>query len=160
MYALTRRRAPTRTGNNRLGRSGHSFIEIAVVLVIIAALAPSVLGSAARLRASFLLVRAQEEAARLFADARWVAVGVGGATVVLTADPPGGAVVTPAGDTVRMAELGEGGVSLELSRGRARSRLRFGPLGLGLVSSQTLTFRLAGEERRLVISSLGRVSRR
>jgi len=68
--------------------------------------------------------------------------------------------VTRAGDTVRTARLSAGGVSMTLSRGRARSRVRFGPLGLGLVSSQTLTFRLAGEERRLVISSLGRVARR
>ena len=143
-----------------LGQSGHSLIEMAVVLVIIVVLAPPVLSSAGRLNTSFLLRRAQEEAARLFADARWVAVGAGGATVVLTADPAGGVVVTPAGDTVSTAVLGAGGVSLGLSRGRAQSRVRFGPLGLGLVSSQTLTFRLAGEERRLVISSLGRVSRR
>ena len=59
-------------------RAGHSLIEIAVVLVIIAALAPPVLGSAGRLHTSFSLRRAQEEAARLFADARWVAVGAGG----------------------------------------------------------------------------------
>ena len=142
------------------GRSGHSLIEIVTVLVILAVLAPPVIGSAGRLRASFLLLRAQEEAARLFADARWVAVGSGGATVVLTADPPRGAVLAPGGGTVRTVDLGAGGVSLRLSRGRARSRLRFGPLGLGMVSSQTLTFRLAGEERRLVVSSLGRVSRR
>lgn len=142
------------------GQSGHSLIEIAVVLAIIAAIVPPVLGSAGRLRTSVVLRRAQEEAARLFADARWIAVGAGGATVLLTADPPGGVVVNPAGDTVKTALLGAGGVSLGLSRGRARSRVRFGPLGLGLVSSQTLTFRLAGEERRLVISSLGRVSRR
>lgn len=151
-----------RVGNprGRPARSGHSLIEIAVVLAILAALVPPVLGSAGRLRTSVVLRRAQEEAARLFADARWIAVAAGGATVVLTAEPPGGVVVNPAGDTVRTAVLGTGGVSLGLSRGRARSRVRFGPLGLGLVSSQTLTFRLAGEERRLVISSLGRVSRR
>lgn len=45
-------------------RAGHSLIEIAVVLVIIAALAPPVLGSAGRLHTSFSLRRAQEEAAR------------------------------------------------------------------------------------------------
>ena len=80
--------------------------------------------------------------------------------VILNADPPWGAVVTAAGDTTRLTELGAGGVSLRLSRDRANSRVRFGSLGLGLVSSQTLTFELEGEERRLVISSLGRVSRR
>lgn len=141
-------------------RSGHSLIEIAMVLVILVALAPPLIGSAAGLRTSFLLSRAREEAARLFAEARWAAVGEGGATVILNAVPPWGAVVGAVGDTTRYTELGEGGVSLRLSRGRANSRVRFGPLGLGLVSSQTLTFELGGEERRLVISSLGRVSRR
>ena len=143
-----------------MDRSGHSIIEIAMVLVILAALAPPLIGSAADLRTSFLLSRAREEAARLFAEARWAAVGEGGAAVVVNADPPWGAVVTAAGDTTKLTELGAGGVSLRLSRGRPNSRVRFGPLGLGLVSSQTLTFELGGEERRLVISSLGRVSRR
>lgn len=131
-----------------------------MVLVILAALTPPLLSSAAELRTSFFLGRAREEAAGLFAEARWSAVAEGGATVILNADPPWGAVVTAAGDTARLTDLGAGGVSLRLSRGRANSRVRFGPLGLGLVSSQTLTFELEGEERRLVVSSLGRVSRR
>ena len=143
-----------------MDRSGHSLIEIAMVLVILVALARPLIGSAADLRTRFVLSRAQEEAARLFAEARWAAVGEGGATVILNAVPPWGAVVSAAGDTTKFTELGEGGVSLRLSRGRANSRVRFGPLGIGLVSSQTLTFELGGEERRLVISSLGRVSRR
>lgn len=141
-------------------RAGYSLIEIAMVLVILAALAPPLIGSAGDLRRSFLLNRAREEAARLFAEARWTAVSRGGATVILNAVPPWGAVVTAAGDTTRTALLGAAGVSLRLSRGRSRSRIRFGPLGLGLVSSQTLTFELEGEQRRLVVSSLGRVSRR
>ncbi len=143
-----------------MDRSGFSIIEIAMVLVILVALAPPLIGSAGELRRSFLLSRAREDAARLFAEARWAAVGEGGAVVILNADPPWGAVVTAAGDTTRLTELGEGGVSLRLSRDRANSRVRFGPLGLGLVSSQTLTFELGGEERQLVVSSMGRVSRR
>ncbi|MYH53505.1 MAG: hypothetical protein F4139_11295 [Gemmatimonadetes bacterium] len=143
-----------------MDRSGYSLIEIAMVLVILVALAPPLIGSAAGLRRSFMLSRAQEEAARLFAEARWAAVGEGGAIVILNAVPPWGAVVTVAGDTTRLTELGAGGVSLRLSGGRPNARVRFGPLGLGLVSSQTLTFELDDEERRLVVSSLGRVSRR
>lgn len=160
MHQLTRGFGTEGSERRNPGQSGHSLIEIAAVLAILAALAPPILGVAGGLRTSLLLRRAQEEAASLFADARWIAVGAGGATVVLTSVPPGGVVVTRAGDTVRTARLSAGGVSMTLSRGRARSRVRFGPLGLGLVSSQTLTFRLAGEERRLVISSLGRVARR
>ena len=143
-----------------MDRSGSSLVEIVMVLVILAAMAPPLIGSAAELRRSFLLNRAREEAARLFTEARWTSVSEGGATVILNADPPWGAVVTAGNDTTRVTALGTGGVSLRLSRGRASSRVRFGPLGLGLVSSQTLTFELDEAERRLVISSLGRVSRR
>ena len=131
-----------------------------MLLAVVAAFAPPAFRAASRIRATFLLVRAQENAVRLFAEARWVAVGSGGATVALTADPPGGVLLNAAGDTVRRADLGAGEVSLALSRGRASTRLRLGPAGLGLVSSQTLTFALAGAERKLVISSLGRVARR
>ena len=141
-------------------RAGYSIIEIAMLLVMLAALAPPLLASAGKLRTSFYLRRSQEEAARLFAEARWIAIGVGGATVELTAEPPVGMLISATGDTVIAIALGEGGVSLRLSRDRASSRVRFGPMGLGLVSSQTLRFGLAGEERSLVISSLGRVSRR
>lgn len=148
------------TGRSEMGRSGYSIIEFAMVLVILAALTPPLAASASKLRTAFVLNRALEEAARLFAEARWVAVGEGGASVVINADPPWGALVTAGGDTVRLTGLGAGGASLRLSRGRATSRVRFGPLGLGLVSSQTLTFELGGERRQLVVSSLGRVSRR
>ena len=141
-------------------RAGYSIIEIAIVLAILAALAPPLLTSAVRLRTSFYLTRSQEEAARLLAEARWAAIAEGGATLVLTAIPPRGIVVSAAGDTVAAAVLGDGGVALQLSRGRPTARIRYGPLGLGLVSSQTIRFTLAGEERSLVVSSLGRVVRR
>lgn len=141
-------------------RSGYSIIEIAALLAILAALAPPLLGSATRLRTSFYLSRSQEEAARLFAEARWVAIGEGGATLEFGVDPPRGMVISETGDTVAVAGIGEGGVVLQLSRARPTARIRYGPLGLGLVSSQTMRFSLGGEERSLVISSLGRVSRR
>ena len=141
-------------------RSGYSIIEIATLLAILAALAPPLLASAVRLRTSFYLSRSQEEAARLLAEARWTAIGEGGATLELSTSPPRGIVVSAAGDTVAAANLGDGGVAIELSRGRRSARVRYGPLGLGLVSSQTIRFRLAGDERALVISSLGRVARR
>ena len=141
-------------------QAGYSIIEIAVLLVVLATLAPPLLGSAQKLRTSFYLQRSREEAARLFAEARWTAVTHGGATVELGTDPARGVVISAAGDTVMVASLDEGGVALGLSRGRATARVRFGPMGLGMVSSQTLRFGLAGEERRLVLSSLGRVSRR
>ncbi|MCY3547230.1 MAG: hypothetical protein OXH51_01065 [Gemmatimonadetes bacterium] len=147
------------TGTAR-SRSGYSIIEIAVVLVVLGALAPPLLGSARQVRTSFYLERSREEAARLFAEARWAAVVHGGSTVELATDPARGVVIVAGGDTVMAASLDEGGVTLGLSRGRATARVRFGPMGVGMVSSQTLRFGLAGEERLLVLSSLGRVSRR
>ncbi len=125
-----------------------------------AALAPPVMGAATSLRASFALRRSQEGAARLLAEARWTAVRDGSATVEFVASPPYGRVVSATGDTVMVADLGRGGVALQLSRDRATSRVRYGPLGLGWVASQTLRFKSADQERALVISSLGRVARR
>lgn len=158
MHQLRRgSRLGRRTGE---GRGGFSLIELMLVLACAAALAPPLAGSAAKLRRDFELRQAQEEAARLLALARWTAAGTGGAVVELVADPPGGVVLSAAGDTVASARFGSGGATLRLSRDRASARLRFGPLGLGLVSSQTLAFSAAGEERLLVVSSLGRVTRR
>ncbi len=131
-----------------------------MALACVAVLTPPLLGSAAKLRAGFRLRHAQEEAARLFAQARWTAVSVGGAVVELAADPPSGLVVSATGDTVAATRFGGKGVSLRLSRGRSATRLRYGPMGLGMVSSQTLRFRAGESERSVVVSSLGRVSRR
>lgn len=160
MHRLIARALAPAFARRRMGNSGYSIMEIAALLAILAALAPPMLGSAIRLRTSFYLRRSQEEAARLFAEARWVAIGDGGATLEFSAEPPRGTVISATGDTVTAGGVGEGGVVLRLSRGRPTARIRYGPLGMGLVSSQTLRFSLAGEERSLVVSSLGRVSRR
>jgi len=143
-----------------MGRAGYSLIEVAVALAIVAALAPPVVTSASRLRATYDLKRAQEDAARLFTAARWTAVRDGSATVELVSDPPQGRVVSITGDTVAVADLGSGGVTLRLSRNRATSRVRYGPVGLGWVASQSLRFAKDGQEKALVVSSLGRVARR
>ena len=148
------------TRARRSADRGFSVVEVVIALACIAVLTPPLVASATKLRTGFVLRHAQEEAARLFARARWTAVRTGGAVVELTADPPGGLVLSAAGDTVVATRFGGEGVSLGLSRGRAASRLRFGPMGLGLVSSQTLRFRLGRSERSVVVSSLGRVTRR
>ena len=141
-------------------RRGASVLELLVVVSILSVLTAPMASYGTSLQRRFRLDAANEEAARLLARARWVAVSNGGAAIDFTAEPPMGVVTTVFGDTVLSRSLGEGGVSLTLSRGRETSRVRFGPLGLGRVSSQTLTFSIGAEERRLVISSLGRITRR
>ncbi len=141
-------------------RAGASLLEVALALAIVAVLAPPIVATASAARNALLLRQAVESAARLLVEARWTAIREGGATVEFTTEPARGQVFSSAGDTVFSVALGPGGVALHLSRDRAVSRIRFGPLGLGWVASQTLRFTRAGEERRLVISSLGRASRR
>lgn len=140
--------------------SGFAIVEVVVVLALLAALVPPAWGSVARIREAFLVHEAREAAARLFAEARWTALAEGGAAVVLRRDPPAGLVESAAGDTVQVADLGRGGVSLSWRGNQETARLRYGPLGLGRVSSRTLEFALGDASRSLVISSLGRVSRR
>lgn len=160
MHQLASVHIGERAARSDTARAGYSLIEIAIVLAIAAVLAPPMIASGAGLRASLALRRSQESAARLLTEARWTAIREGGASVEFTADPPWGWVVSVAGDTVMGADLGHGGVTLRLSRERPSSRVHYGPMGLGWVSSQTLRFATAGRERALVISSLGRVSRR
>ncbi len=159
MHGLTTLPA-LRISGGRGPRAGASLLEIALALAIAALLAPPIVATASDARNSLLLRQAVENAARLLVEARWTAIREGGATVEFTTEPARGQVISATGDTVLAVGLGPGGVALHLSRARAVSRIRFGPLGLGWVASQTLRFTRAGEERRLVISSLGRASRR
>ena len=103
---------------------------------------------------------AREEVVGLLHRARQAAIARGGAELLLRADPPH-ADLLAGSDTVGVARLGDRyGVALTLSGGRPEALLAFGPLGLGRVASQTLSFRRGEAETRLVVSSLGRVARR
>lgn len=153
MHQLIARRR--RGGGDR--RAGFAVVELALVLALLAVLAPPVWTAAAGMRDAARVNWAREEAARLFAQARWTAIADGGARVVLVADPPSGLVVSATGDTVAFADLGPGGVSVSWT---GRDAVVFGPLGLGKAASRTLTFSLRGRSRQLVVSIYGRVSRR
>ena len=124
-------------------------------------LAISSLFSAAKRQTDRMAVwAAREELAGLLHRARMEAISRGGTEVVLTSSPPRGELLAGQ-DTLARTPIGkEYGVALGLSRDRAEARLRFGPLGLGLVASQTVGITRGEAEAFLVVSSLGRVTRR
>ena len=139
---------------------GFTLLELVVVLFLLGLSLAELLPAAKRQLDRMAVLGAREEVAGLLHRARGEALARGTAEVVLTSVPPGAELIA-GGDTVTRAEFGDSyGVSLGLSSSRPEARLRFGPLGLGLVASQTLRFRRGDAEALLVISSLGRVARR
>lgn len=106
------------------------------------------------------VIGARETVAGLFYRGRQEAIAHGGARVFIRAEPPVVKLMAGADTLITSSLAEEFGITLGLSRGRPEALLRFGPLGLGLVSSQTLTFRRGNTESLLVISGLGRVDRR
>lgn len=143
-----------------MGHRGFTLMELAVAMALLG-LAISHLFSAARHQSHRMaVVGAREDLAGILHRARTEAISRGGAEVVLTSSPPGVELLS-GGDTLSRISLGESyGVALRLSRDRAETRLRFGPLGLGLVASQTIGISRGEAEVFLVVSSLGRVTRR
>ena len=139
--------------------AGFTFLELLVLLAVLGVLLPplSALGIEVRDRAA--VRQALEDASALLTRGRWLAVTSGGSSVEFRADPPSGWALDRVGDTVLIRRFGEQGVELELSRGRPGAVIRFGPLGLGMVSSQTLTFSRGDQRQALVVSGLGRVRR-
>ena len=140
-------------------RSGFTLLEMVVVLALLGLGIPPLLHVARRQNDRMAALAAREAVAGLVHRARQEALALGGSEVVLRVEPPEAALVAR-GDTLARARIQEiFGVELGLSRSRLESVLKYGPLGLGQVSSQTLTFRRGTTEILLVVSALGRVSR-
>ena len=139
---------------------GFTLVELATALFILG-LSLSLLLPAAGRQVEWMAVRgARDEVAGLLHRARGEAVARGGAQLVLSASPPI-AKVLAGEETLARATLDESyGVSMTLSRGQQEATLAFGPLGLGLVASQTLRFKRGEAEAVLVVSSLGRAVRK
>ena len=138
---------------------GFTFLELLVLLTVLAVLLPPLVGLGVDLRDQAAVSSAVEDAAAILTRGRWSAVATGGATVGFVVSPPAGWAVNRTGDTVLIHRFADRGVTLTLSRGRPSALLRFGPLGLGMVSSQTLTFVRGGHRQALVVSAFGRVRR-
>ena len=141
-------------------RRGHTLFELCAVLALAAIAASALFPAVRNLLDRMAVVAAREAVAGLLAEARVVAMTRGGASVHLASGP--WRAWAEAGDSAfGMLDLEEDlSVSVELSRDRASTELRYDALGLGQVASETLGFRRGDAGSALIVSAYGRVRRR
>ncbi len=144
---------------SRPAPGGYTLLELITVMVLLGLVTAGLLPAARNQLDRMAVVGAREEVAGLFHQARSEAIARGGAQIHLTAHPPL-VELAAEGEVLARASLREEyRVTLTLSSGRPEAQLNFDALGLGRVASQTLRFSRGRAEVRLVVSSLGRVSR-
>ncbi len=135
---------------------GTTLVELVTVLLVMGLLSAAGLRAIHRLESAWAVRGASIAVAGLIREARFHAVARAGARVRLSAVPAQG-VLEAGGMPLRTVDLGgEFGVTLNLS-GAAEVVLVFDPAGVGRMASRTLYLRKGGAERRLVVSSYGRV---
>lgn len=142
-------------------RSGTTLMELAVTLAVLAAVMALATPRLAELGDRVEVRAVREQLVGLVAQTRAAAVAMGGAALVLEAEPPVAFLV--AGDSVRrVVRLGSGDPPPELllpSR-RPSVTLPFDALGLGRFVSGTIAVRRGAAEAAIVVSAYGRVRRR
>jgi len=141
-------------------RTGFTLLELVTVVALLGLALAEAVPAARRLADRLAVVGAREELVGLFHRVRAEALANGEASVTLVASPPM-AQVWSGGLLRAEADLGGSyGVEMALSMDRDRAELFFDAMGLGRVSSQSIRISRGGEEAGLVISSVGRVTRR
>ena len=140
-------------------RAGFSHVELVVVLLVLATLIPPLGGALHKARTRIQLAEARETVVLLIREARSLARAAGSATVVVDAARSEASLLAVEDVPVKTMDLPRQ-VRVVLRGGRDQARLRFGPLGLGTVASQTLRFESGENNTSLVVSSYGRVDRR
>jgi len=138
---------------------GHTLLELAAVLLLLALACGAVMPAGSRLRDKAAVIAVRESVAGLVAEARTAAVAHGGADVHVASGPWRAWYAT--GDSIRrtISIESELGVSVVLARGRSSTEVHYDALGLGRVASETLVFRRGNQESGLVLSAYGRVRR-
>jgi prepilin-type N-terminal cleavage/methylation domain-containing protein len=141
-------------------REGFTLLELITVLTLLALVLGRALPAGRNLLDRMAVVSAREAAVGLFHRVRMESVARGGGLIRLESSPP--AMKLLAGSPLRVIEEAapHDGVTLNLSRDRTQVELHFDAMGLGRVSSQTLVFQRGEAQAALVVSSLGRVTRR
>lgn len=138
---------------------GFTLIELLFVLFLVGVTSASLAPVARRHRDRALVVGAREAVVGLFAEARLAAMESGGASVRITTDPARAEAVGASG-ILRSAAIAEDfGVSLSVG-GPTAVELSYDALGLGRMTSQTITFARGDETTDLIVSNHGRVRRR
>jgi prepilin-type N-terminal cleavage/methylation domain-containing protein len=141
-------------------RRGFTLLELATALTLLAVVMSHFLPAARRQLDRLAVVGAREELVGCFHRARQVAVQEGGSTLRIVADPPG-AQLFAGGRLLESFPLSDPyRVTVTLSRERKEAELSFDALGLGRVASQTILVERGEARAALVVSSLGRVSKR
>ncbi|MEQ8330238.1 MAG: prepilin-type N-terminal cleavage/methylation domain-containing protein [Longimicrobiales bacterium] len=141
-------------------RTGHTLVELIVVLALLAVGAAAVLPGARTWADRAAVLGARESVAALVARARVEAVGRGGAAVHVAADSSIAWTLADGGVLDRVDLADRFGIHVVLAGRRTATVLTYDALGVGRVASETLRFRRGGAEAALIVSGYGRVRRR
>ena len=139
---------------------GHTLIELALTLAILAILLGTAAAPLRDLRDLAAVLSAREQLVGLIIQARASAVTRGGARLDIVPDS-GAARISNGDSLVRVYPLGEPAESVvwELPRARPTLRLTFDPVGIGRFASATIRFRRGRVTRSILVSTYGRVRR-
>ena len=140
--------------------TGFTLLELMVVLALLGVSISGLIHAARGQTERMSVLAAREAVVGLLHRARQEAVSRGGSELVVRTQPPSVSLIAGLDTLTTLGLAADFGVEISLSRGREEATLRYGPLGLGQIASQTLRFRKGGSEALLVVSSMGRVTRR
>lgn len=141
------------------GPSGHTLVELASVLVLLAVGASAFAPAARRMTDRAAVVAAREEVVRALTRARAQAVARGGSRVTLIARPPMVRISDGSGPD-RVVPLGDEDLTVRLTGARDTTTFVFDRLGIGRFANGTVVLRRGDAEAGLIVSSYGRVRRR
>jgi len=139
---------------------GHTFLELTFVLLLVGVAGAYIAPMAREARDRAAVAGAREAVVGLLAEARQAAIESGAASVRIEAQS---GIVESRSATTALRQLSlarEFGVSVQLSGARSEVELRYDPLGLGRMASQTIVVRRGQAVAALTVSAYGRVSRR
>ena len=138
---------------------GFTLVELLFVVLLAGVTTASFAPFARRQRDRSLVVGAREAVVGVFAQARTAAMESGGARVRVVADPARAEAIGHAGVLRSVAIAEEFGVAVSLD-GSAYAELTYDGLGIGRLSSETITLTRGSETTQLIVSAYGRVRRR